>query len=100
MSSETLLDLIRQKFSPQEGQMLVQSLSQDPQVWHFITNENKSLAYLQNIPVEISSFAPGAISLWLIEQRIGRSVRKYQGLRIQTTANNQGRKQLRLLRPF
>ena len=70
MSSETLLDLIRQKFSPQEGQMLVQSLSQDPQVWHLITDENKSLAYFQNIPADISSYTPGAISLWLIEHEL------------------------------
>ncbi len=70
MSIEVLLDLIRQKFSPTEGQTLVLSLQQDPLVWQFAQDE-KNIAYFKSAPKILDAFSPGKIALWLIQQETG-----------------------------
>ena len=45
MSIEPVLDLIRERFSPIEGQLLLHSLQQDPLVWQFIREEESTLAF-------------------------------------------------------
>ena len=69
MSIEILLDLIRHKFSPSEGQILVKSLHQDPLVWQFFKDSEKSSPYLDLVSDGIRSFQPGKIATWLIESK-------------------------------
>ena len=69
MSVEALLDLIRQRFSPSEGQILVKSMQQDPLVWQFVQEEKSSLQYFQTTSKELAAFSPGRIAAWLIEQK-------------------------------
>ena len=71
MSLETWLDIIRDRFSPSEGQLLTQSLSQDPLVWQFIQDSESSLAYIKSVPQILSSFTPGKMAAWLVEQSTG-----------------------------
>lgn len=68
MSIEGLLDLIRHRFSPSEGQTLVRSLQQDPLVWQFAQDEEKSLPYFESAPNDLVAYSPGKIAAWLIEQ--------------------------------
>jgi tetratricopeptide (TPR) repeat protein len=68
MSLEVWLNLIRQRFSPTEGQILIQSLQQDPLVWQFVQDEETSLPYFKDAPNDLSAYAPGKIAAWLIEQ--------------------------------
>ncbi len=74
MSLEVWLNLIRQRFTPEEGQILVQSLQQDPLVWQFVQNDALSLQYLDQAGNELNAFAPGRIALWLVEQSTGLSL--------------------------
>lgn len=71
MSIEALLDLLRNKFTAAEGQIILESLVQDPLVWQFAQNTEASVTYANSASKSISSFSPGAIALWLIEQEIG-----------------------------
>ncbi len=73
MSSEALLGLIKQKFSPNENRIIVQSLSQDPLIWQFIQNEALSLPYFLSAPADLESYSPGSIAKWHIEQKTGIS---------------------------
>lgn len=74
MSLTAWLDLIRQRFSPNDGQILVKSLQQDPLVWHFIQGEDHSLPFFLNAPNDLASYAPMKMATWLIEQKIGLSI--------------------------
>jgi tetratricopeptide (TPR) repeat protein len=71
MSIQVLLDLIRQRFSPSEGKILVTSLSQDPLVWRFIQNEVHSLEYFNTAPNSLEAYSPGHIASWCIQQETG-----------------------------
>jgi tetratricopeptide (TPR) repeat protein len=71
MSIEILLDLIRNNYSPSEGQIIVKSLQQDPLVWQFARDHQKSLDYFEIAGNDISAFTPGRMSLWLIEKFTG-----------------------------
>ena len=74
MSLTAWLDLIRQRFSPNDGQILVKSLQQDPLVWQFIQGEDHSLPFFLNAPNDLASYAPMKMATWLIEQKIGLSI--------------------------
>lgn len=74
MSIEILLDLIRHKFSPAEGQILVRSLQQDPLVWQFFQDPEKCPPYLDSISGELRDFQPGTIATWLIEKNKNTSL--------------------------
>jgi tetratricopeptide (TPR) repeat protein len=71
MSTEVLLDLIKRKFTADEGKILVESLIQDPLIWQFINNEEQSLPYFQTAQNDLQAFSPGAIAQWLIEKSTG-----------------------------
>ncbi len=66
MSIEVLLDLIRQRFSASEGKTLIKSLQQDPLVWQFLQDEEKSLSFFKEMPNDVTNFTPGRMALWLI----------------------------------
>lgn len=68
MSIEALLDLIRHRFASSEGQIILRGLTQDPLVWQFVQDEEKSLAYFQSAPENLEAHSPAAISQWLIEE--------------------------------
>lgn len=68
MSIEVLLDLIRQRFSPSEGQTLISSLQQDPLVWKFIREGEKSQVYFESAPRSLDAYSLGKIAVWLIQQ--------------------------------
>lgn len=74
MSSEAFLDLIRQRFTPFEGKIILGSLYQDALVWKFVQNKEESLPYFETAPNQIQAFAPGPIAVWLIEQEMGGSL--------------------------
>jgi len=67
MSYEALLDLIRNRFSPAEGQTLLRSLQQDPLVWQFFTEIGKSQSYFEAAPADLSAFEPGRMAISQIE---------------------------------
>jgi len=67
MSIAVLLEQIRQRLSPSEGQMVVKSLQQDPLVWQFIQDDQKSQPYFSTTPIDLVTFQPGKIAKWLIE---------------------------------
>jgi tetratricopeptide (TPR) repeat protein len=71
MSLEVWLNLIRQRFNPEDGQILVQSLQQDPLVWQFVQFDPLSLQYLDQAEDKLDAFTPGRIALWLVEQSTG-----------------------------
>jgi tetratricopeptide (TPR) repeat protein len=71
MSTQVLLDLIRQRFSPSESQVLAMSLPQDPLVWQFAQDESHIQDYFETAPNSLNSFAPGKIANWLIQQETG-----------------------------
>ncbi|NLN69832.1 MAG: hypothetical protein GX142_03465 [Chloroflexi bacterium] len=73
MSLTVWLDLIRQEFSPEDGQTLVKSLPQDPLVWQFLQDEKISLPFFTNAPSDLCNYAPGKMAAWLIEQKTGSS---------------------------
>ena len=58
MSIEPVLDFIRERFSPVEGQLLLHSLQQDPLVWQFIREEESTLAF-QVAETGAKDFSPG-----------------------------------------
>lgn len=68
MPLEVLLDLIRKKFSTSEGKAIVSSLQQDPLLWQFAQDVEKSLPYFQDSSTELKSFRPGIIASWLIKK--------------------------------
>lgn len=70
MPLEVLLDLIRKRYSPLEGQALVSSLQQDPLLWQFAQNEEKSLNFFQETKPDLKSFRPGKIVTWLINKTL------------------------------
>lgn len=74
MSLEVWLDLIRQRFSPSDGQILVRSLKQDPLVWQFIQDGETNLPFFQETANDLAAFAPGKIAIWMIEQSTGISL--------------------------
>jgi tetratricopeptide (TPR) repeat protein len=74
MSTEALLDLIKQKYSPGDGQTLIHSLVQDPLIWHFVNNEEQSLAYFEKLSDIVVNYSPGSIALWQINQITNESV--------------------------
>jgi predicted Zn-dependent protease len=74
MSIEAFLDLIRQRFSPPTGKIILKSLNHDPLVWQFVQDKKKSLPYFESSPNEIHAFSPGSIAKWLIEQEMGLSL--------------------------
>lgn len=67
MSYEALLDLIRNRFSPAEGQTLLRSLQQDPLVWQFFTDIGKSQSYFETAPADLSAFEPGRMAISQLE---------------------------------
>ena len=71
MSLEKWLDLIRQQFLPEEGQILLRSLQQDPLVWQFVKDDPTSLAYFESAPNDLNAYAPGKIAVWSVEQSTG-----------------------------
>jgi len=71
MSIQGLLDLIKQHFSPSEGQVLALSLPQDPLVWQFVQADERSQDYLRSVPNSLDAFSPGNIASWLIQQETG-----------------------------
>jgi tetratricopeptide (TPR) repeat protein len=74
MSLEVLLDLIRQNFSPVEGQILVRSFQQDPLVWQFIQDADLCQPYFDGGSEKIADYCPGQMALWLVEQNTGISL--------------------------
>jgi len=74
MSIEVWLNLIREHFSPAEGQILVQSLQQDPLVWQFLQDDKSHPLYSEVTSSDITALAPGNIALRLIEQSSGFSL--------------------------
>jgi tetratricopeptide (TPR) repeat protein len=74
MSLTAWLDLIRKRFSPDDGQILVRSLQQDPLVWQFIQDGETSLPYFENAPNNLAAYTPGKMAAWLIEQTTGLSL--------------------------
>ena len=74
MSLTVWLDLIRQRFSPEDGQILVKSLQHDPLVWQFIQDEATSMPYFKSAPADLNAFAPGKMATWLLEQTTGVSL--------------------------
>jgi hypothetical protein len=74
MSLTAWLDLIRQRFSPDAGQILVRSLQQDPLVWQFIQDEETSLPYFNHAPNNLAAYTPGKMAAWLIEQKTGHAL--------------------------
>jgi tetratricopeptide (TPR) repeat protein len=74
MSLEKWLDLIRDRFSPEEGQILLRSLQQDPLVWQFVQDEPTSLVYFESAPNDLNAYAPGKMAVWLVEQSTGISL--------------------------
>lgn len=80
MSITALLDLIRQRFSPSEGKIILESLTQDKLVWQFVQDEARSLPYFESAPHDIQAFAPGPIALWLIEQDMDLSLPEVKDL--------------------
>lgn len=69
MALGTLLNLIRQKYLPEEGQLLMRSLHQDPLVWEFIQDKDNSSTYFNSIQDGLKPFSPGEISRWIISQQ-------------------------------
>lgn len=80
MSIEAFLDLIRQRFSPSEGKIILKSWVQDPLVWQFVQNEEKSLPYFESAHNKLYAFAPGSIAEWLIEQEMDLSLPEVKDL--------------------
>lgn len=80
MSLESLLDLIRQRFSPSEGQTLIQSLGQDPLVWQFVQDEEMSGPYFSSAENELAAYSPARMASWLIEQKTDVSLGDLQDL--------------------
>ena len=74
MPLEVLLDLIRKQFSPSEGRALVSSLQQDPLVWQFVQEDEKSLEYFQTSQPDLETFKPGNIINWLINKTANEPV--------------------------
>jgi len=74
MSLTAWLDLIKHQFSPEQGQILVRSLQQDPLVWQFIQDENTSRPFFESAPATLDAYAPGKMAAWLIEQKTGTSL--------------------------
>jgi tetratricopeptide (TPR) repeat protein len=74
MSLEALLDLIRQNYSPAQGQDLVRSFQQDPLVWQFIQDAEVSRPYFESVSDDIGAFHPGRMASWLVEQSTGLSL--------------------------
>ena len=74
MPLEVLLDLIRKQFSPVEGQAIVSSLQQDPLLWQFSQNEEKSLFYFKASIPDLKSYRPGNIVTWLINKTLDEPV--------------------------
>jgi tetratricopeptide (TPR) repeat protein len=74
MSIEALLDLIRHRFTPSEGQIILRGLTQDPLVWQFVQDETKSLTYFKAAPEKLEAYSPAAISQWLIEENFQLSI--------------------------
>jgi tetratricopeptide (TPR) repeat protein len=74
MSLEMLLDLIRQNFSPAQGQILVRSFQQDPLVWQFIQDADVCQPYFEAVSDNIDAYSPGQMALWLVEQNTGISL--------------------------
>jgi tetratricopeptide (TPR) repeat protein len=70
MSIEPVLDFIRERFSPVEGQLLLHSLQQDPLVWQFIREEESTLAF-QVAETGAKDFSPGKLAAWLIQEKTG-----------------------------
>ena len=73
MPLEGLLDLIRNRFSPSEGQILVNSLQQDPLVWQF-AQDDQYLSYLQSEASDFLDFSPGKIALWFVNHSIDEPI--------------------------
>jgi tetratricopeptide (TPR) repeat protein len=71
MSLEVLLDLIRQNFSPAQGQILVRSFQQDPLVWQFIQDAEVSKPYFKSVSENFAEYSPGHMALFLMEQNTG-----------------------------
>jgi len=80
MSTQALLDLIRQRFSATEGKTILESLTQDPLVWQYVQNAEESLPYFESAPKEISAFSPGRIALLQIEQVMGCDLHNVKNL--------------------
>ncbi|MFU8826282.1 MAG: tetratricopeptide repeat protein [Brevefilum sp.] len=74
MSLTGWLDLIRQRFSPEHGQILVQSLQQDPLVWQFIQDESTSRPFFESAPAALDAYTPGKMAAWWIKQKTGSSL--------------------------
>jgi len=74
MALTAWLDLIRHRFSPEIGQILVKSLQQDPLVWQFIQDEQASLPFFEEAPKDLKAYAPGKMAIWQIEQTTGFSL--------------------------
>lgn len=83
MPLEGLLDLIRKQFSPAQGQMLVSSLQQDPLVWQFAQEEEKSLSYFQSNTSDILAFSPGRITSWLFGDSVNQNIGNLQEIDFQ-----------------
>ncbi|MDY6846562.1 MAG: hypothetical protein SVP52_05450 [Chloroflexota bacterium] len=83
MPLEGLLDLIRKQFSPAQGQMLVSSLQQDPLIWRFAQEEDKSLPYFQSNASDILAFSPGRITSWLLGDSVNQNIENLQEIGFQ-----------------
>ena len=74
MSLAVCLEFIKQRFSPNEGQILARSLQQDPLVWQFLQEDKRATSYLDTAPITLDAFSPGKIGVWLIEQETDESL--------------------------
>jgi len=68
MSLMSLIEILKERFSATEGQMLLRSLQQDPFVWQFILDDEDSSRYFKSAASKITAFTPGKIAQWLIAQ--------------------------------
>ncbi len=80
MSVTAFLDLVRQRFSPSDGKIIVESLSQDPLVWQFVQEDKTSLPYFKSAAEGLQAYLPGSIAIWLIEQKLGISLPQIKDL--------------------
>ncbi len=71
MSIQVLLDLIRQRFSPSDRQILAMSLPQDPLVWRFIQDDMRSQDYFDSAQNTLDAYTPSQIAAWLVQQETG-----------------------------
>lgn len=91
MAIEVFLDQIRKRLSPPEGQMVVKSLKQDPLVWQFIENGEKSQQYFSSMDSDLAAYQPWRMAKWLIETQMGVALNQLEDLSIDIDSSTRKR---------